>query len=108
MNIQTTEKLFSYGTLCYDSVQLGTFGRKLHGMADTIIGFKCSSVEITDPHVLATSGDVHHPILIHTGNEDDTVEGMVFDVPRSATLLRSRRPRSAPSGSRPASTARRR
>ena len=40
MSTQTIEKLFSYGTLRYDTVQLSTFGRKLDGAADTILGFK--------------------------------------------------------------------
>lgn len=35
---------------------------------------------ITDPHVIAVSGDAIHKILSYTGNKNDTVEGMVFDI----------------------------
>ncbi len=70
-----TEKLFSYGTLQYEAVQLANFGRK-----DKIPGFSLSMLEITDPDVIATSGEVFHPIVTYTGDSADAVEGMVFDV----------------------------
>ncbi len=73
-----TEKLFSYGTLRYESVQLASFGRKLEGQADILPGFALSMVKINDPHVVATSGEAEHPIIKHTGNHADKVEGMVF------------------------------
>lgn len=74
------EKLFSYGTLRYDSVQQATFGRKLQGAADTLEGYQLSQVRINDPHVIAASGDAVHPILIATDDENHKVEGIVFDV----------------------------
>ncbi|HVV68224.1 MAG TPA: gamma-glutamylcyclotransferase family protein [Gammaproteobacteria bacterium] len=75
-----TEKLFSYGTLRQESVQLEKFRRKLDGMADTLKGFSLSMVEIKDPQVVAISGQASHPILNYTGNATDHIEGMVFDV----------------------------
>ncbi|KTD82716.1 gamma-glutamylcyclotransferase family protein [Legionella waltersii] len=75
-----TEKLFSYGTLRYESVQLANFGRKLNGIKDQLPGFELSMIEITDPEVLATSGESFHPIITPTGNSTDCVEGMVFDI----------------------------
>jgi len=75
-----TERLFSYGTLQLESVQIATFGRKLAGMPDSLPGFARTLVEITDPAVLATSGETHHPIVAHTGNDADRVSGMVFEV----------------------------
>lgn len=52
-----TERLFSYGTLQYERVQLSTFGRKLKGS-----------------EVLSKSGDAVHPIVIYTGNRKDKIE----------------------------------
>lgn len=75
-----TEKLFSYGTLRYESVQLATFGRKLNGKNDTLIGYILSELKITSPDVVKISGDATHPILNYTGKESDQVEGVVFDV----------------------------
>jgi gamma-glutamylcyclotransferase (GGCT)/AIG2-like uncharacterized protein YtfP len=76
----SNEKLFSYGTLRYEEVQLSTFGRKLQGTADTLLGYRLSKIAIKDPKVVATSGDAEHPILIYTGNNADEVSGMVFDI----------------------------
>lgn len=39
-------KLFSYGTLQYESVQLSTFGRKLSGAADSLLGYKLEKIKI--------------------------------------------------------------
>ncbi len=75
-----SEKLFSYGTLQYEHVQLATFGRKLEGHHDILIGYQLSQLQITNPDVIATSGEAIHPVLIHTGIEADQVPGMVFDI----------------------------
>ena len=72
--------LFSYGTLRYAKVQLETFGRILEGQPDRLIGYRLSSVEITDPKVLALSGEAVHPMLVWTGDLKDQVEGIVFQV----------------------------
>lgn len=74
------EKLFSYGTLQYEAVQLATFGRKLNGYRDTLVGYRLSQLQITNPTVIATSGESVHPVLIHTGNSSDCVHGTVFDI----------------------------
>lgn len=75
-----SEKLFSYGTLRYEHVQLSTFGRKLEGKEDFLIGFRQSFLEITDPSVLAISSEAVHPILVYTGNPEDKILGMVFEL----------------------------
>ncbi|WP_131794570.1 gamma-glutamylcyclotransferase family protein [Fluoribacter gormanii] len=77
MNI---EKLFSYGTLRYEAVQLSNFGRKLEGEVDSLPGFGMSKVKIKDSSVIATSGEEEHPIITYTGRSADNVAGMVFDV----------------------------
>ena len=55
-----SDRLFSYGTLQQDEVQLASFGRLLKGAADALVGFKQEMVEITDPDVLAKSGKRFH------------------------------------------------
>lgn len=75
-----SEKLFSYGTLQYEAVQLATFGRKLTGSKDILKGFQLSQLTIGDAHVVSTSGESVHPILIPSQNINDEVSGMVFDV----------------------------
>lgn len=73
-----TERLFSYGTLQLESVQRAQFGRVLKGVADALVGFRPDMVEITDPDVLAKSGERFHPILQRSGDDADRVAGMVF------------------------------
>ena len=72
--------LFSYGTLQQENVQLATFGRRLHGHADQLVGFEQSLVEIEDPEVVATSGKTHHPIVKYSGSSDSRVEGTAFEI----------------------------
>lgn len=81
------EKLFTYGTLQYESVQLSVFGRELKGNKDRLKGYSLSLVEIKDPVVLATSGEGVHPILIYTGKEEDEVHGIVFSVSKNDLAL---------------------
>jgi gamma-glutamylcyclotransferase (GGCT)/AIG2-like uncharacterized protein YtfP len=75
-----SERLFSYGTLQLEAVQVATFGRLLAGRADVLPGFEQSMVLIDDPDVVATSGKTHHPILKFTGRSSDAVQGTVFDI----------------------------
>ncbi len=77
---QLAEKLFSYGTLQQEEVQHATFGRKLLGVPDDLVGYQLSMVKIADPRVLATSGKEFHPILTYTGKEEDRVAGVVFEI----------------------------
>ena len=68
-----TEKLFSYGTLQIEAVQLATFGRRLQGQPDTLVGYRLTTIR---------SGSADHRNLQFTGKASDYVEGMVFDVTR--------------------------
>jgi len=74
----TLEKLFSYGTLQQEGVQLATFGRKLEGRPDQLNGYKLGLLEIDDPEVVATSGKTHHPIISRSSSETDAVVGSVL------------------------------
>ncbi|CAG9233181.1 Gamma-glutamyl AIG2-like cyclotransferase [Paraburkholderia tropica] len=75
-----TERLFSYGTLQLEPVQLATFGRKLDAQPDEMPGFSLTMVKIDDPEVVATSGKTHHPVVAYTGNPADRVTGAVFAI----------------------------
>lgn len=72
--------LFSYGTLRDPAVQQANFGRELAGRDDALPGYAVRMLEITDPDVLAVSGESHHPILVETGDEADRVAGAVFEL----------------------------
>jgi Gamma-glutamyl cyclotransferase, AIG2-like len=72
--------LFSYGTLRDPAVQRANFGRLLDGREDRLPGYEIGMLEITDPTVLAISGQQHHPVLRPTGNAADLVAGMVFEI----------------------------
>lgn len=72
--------LFSYGTLQMDQVQLDTFGRLLDGESDSLTGYTLETVTITDSKVIKSSGTDQHPIIKHTGNPKDTIEGTMFAI----------------------------
>jgi gamma-glutamylcyclotransferase (GGCT)/AIG2-like uncharacterized protein YtfP len=76
----TMPRLFSYGTLQQDNVQLATFGRRLTGVSDALVGYRQSMAAIQDPEVVRTSGKTHHPIVTFTGASEDRVPGMMFEI----------------------------
>ncbi|MDH6254320.1 hypothetical protein M2347_004047 [Chryseobacterium sp. H1D6B] len=78
--------LFSYGTLQKEQVQMETFGRLLKGSKDVLTGFKLKMLEITDPEVLRKSSQKYHPILESSGNNQDEVEGVLFEVTEEEIL----------------------
>ncbi|WP_231642148.1 gamma-glutamylcyclotransferase family protein [Nocardia sp. NRRL S-836] len=75
-----TARLFSYGTLQREPVQLRQFGRVLAGEPDVLPGHRQDWVTITDPDVVALSGTDRHPIVRHTGDPADTAKGTVLTV----------------------------
>lgn len=75
-----SERLFSYGTLQTESVQLSTFGRRLDGHPDTLIGYCLRMIQIMDQEFVAMSRAAYHRTLEFTGNASDVVEGSVFAV----------------------------
>jgi gamma-glutamylcyclotransferase (GGCT)/AIG2-like uncharacterized protein YtfP len=44
-------------------------------------GYALSTIEITDPRVIAASGQARHPIITATGDDNDRVQGAVFEIP---------------------------
>jgi hypothetical protein len=73
-------RLFSYGTLQQEEVQLSTFGRKLAGEKDLITGYEPSLVKISDPALATRLGRTHHDNISATGDDWSNVQGTVFDV----------------------------
>jgi GNAT superfamily N-acetyltransferase len=72
--------LFSYGTLQQDSVQLSTFGRRLAGRPDELVGFERLAISIDDPQFVAASGRSQHAIVRFNGRADSRVSGTVLEV----------------------------
>ena len=75
-----TENLFSYGSLQAEAVQLATFGRRLEGRPDSLVGYRIALIPIEDPNFVNINGDTHHRNLEFTGIASDLVEGAVFAV----------------------------
>ncbi len=75
-----TERLFSYGTLQTEAVQLSTFGRRLDGRPDALLGYRLRMIKIEDEDFVVASGAEYHRTLEFTGNSSDFVEGTVFSV----------------------------
>jgi hypothetical protein len=74
------ENLFSYGTLQIEDVQLATFGRRMDGRADTLVGYRLTLIPIKDQNVIAKSGESHYRNIQFTGVATDLIDGMVFKV----------------------------
>jgi len=72
--------VFSYGSLQDEDVQVSTFGRRLTGQRDELIGFERSSVRIEDPNVAAAVGKTHHANVTFNGSDESRVSGMVFEI----------------------------
>lgn len=51
-----TERLFSYGTLQLEAVQLAIFGRSLVGAPDVMTGYRLEPLDIDDEGVRAVRG----------------------------------------------------
>lgn len=86
MTDQEPIHLFSYGTLRQSDVQMASFGRLLDGSEDALPGYRTTLVEITDPIVLATSGERFHPIVEPSSSPDDEVPGTVFRITEDELL----------------------
>jgi hypothetical protein len=75
-----SERLFSYGTLQFASVQQALFGRHLDGSADTLIGFDLIEIEVHDPEVLDMSGVEIHAALVPAEGDSAPIAGVVFEL----------------------------
>lgn len=73
-------RLFSYGSLQQEEVQVATFGRKLDGEPDLLIGYEPSLVKIADPAVAERLKKTHHDNARPTGDEWSSIQGTAFEV----------------------------
>jgi hypothetical protein len=73
-------RLFSYGSLQQEEVQLSTFGRKLDGQKDLLVGYEPSLVKIADPEVAARLKKTHHDNVQKTEDDWSNVQGTVFEI----------------------------
>jgi hypothetical protein len=83
LNHKDSEFLFAYGTLQTEAVQLSTFGRRLEGRSDALVGYRVEMTRIEDPDFVAASGTADHRNLQFTGDASDVVQGAVFTVTTS-------------------------
>jgi gamma-glutamyl AIG2-like cyclotransferase len=77
MTPEYTERLFSYGTLQTETVQISLFGRRLEGNPDALVGYCLVTIQVQDQSFVAHSGAMQRNLL-HTGNSSDVVEGSAF------------------------------
>ena len=77
---QNTQKLFSYGTLQQESVQIVAFGRTLEGQTDMLRHHKVTLIPSEDKEFVARSGAELHRNVEYTGNDSDEVPGTVFSL----------------------------
>lgn len=80
MTSDETERLFTYGTLEVEEVQLATFGRKLNSTPDALPKYRLVMITIQDQQFVTKSGTAQHRNLEFTGNSSDLVKGIVFNV----------------------------
>ncbi|MEP6783932.1 MAG: gamma-glutamylcyclotransferase family protein [Acidobacteriota bacterium] len=73
-------RLFSYGSLQDEDVQLSTFGRKLEGEKDLLVGYEPSLVKINDTGVSARLKKTHHDNVSKTEDDWSNVQGTVFEL----------------------------
>ena len=77
---EESERLFSYGTLQTESVQLAIFGRTLKGSRDTLTNYRVIMSATEDQDFINKTGAVYHRNLQFTGVASDIVEGTVLTI----------------------------
>ena len=79
-------RLFSYGSLRMEAVQIANFGRRLKGAADVMPGYRASTIRIDDPKTVALSGTNLQTIVAPSADPADEVAGVVFEVTEAELL----------------------
>lgn len=70
--------VFSFGTLRQASVQQALYGGTVPTVPDALVGWRLTTVRITDAAVIAASGSDEHPGVERSGDVDDRVDGGVL------------------------------
>ena len=65
-------RLFSYGTLQIENVQMSTFGRRLQGQADELPQF--------EPSQVPAAGGGFHANVTFNGRSESRVKGTVYEI----------------------------
>jgi len=76
----STQYIFSYGTLQDPAVQVAVFGRRIPSLPDELPGFILDRVRIVDPDVIAKSGSDDHPILRRSSAAGASVVGSALAI----------------------------
>jgi gamma-glutamylcyclotransferase (GGCT)/AIG2-like uncharacterized protein YtfP len=71
-------RVFSFGTLRQESVQQALYGGTVPTVPDALVGWRLTTVRITDPAVIAASGSDVHPGIERSGDMADRVDGGVL------------------------------
>ncbi len=75
-----TVKLFSYGTLQLEEIQVATVGRTLINEPDALVGYRVTMIPIEDHEVREQLGLTHYLNIEHSGVATDVVEGSVLSI----------------------------
>jgi SAM-dependent methyltransferase len=73
-------RVFSYGTLQRDEVQLATFGRVLRGRPDALPSYELTRIPVLDPRMVAAAGFAAHANVTFNGDGTSQVPGVVFEL----------------------------
>jgi Gamma-glutamyl cyclotransferase, AIG2-like len=87
-------RIFSYGTLQREDIQLETFGRRLVGEPDALLGFELERVAIDEPAVAARLGRSHYDNAVPAGPAS-RLPGTVLEVTDDELLTTDRYERGA-------------
>ncbi|SDD58300.1 Uncharacterized conserved protein YtfP, gamma-glutamylcyclotransferase (GGCT)/AIG2-like family [Pricia antarctica] len=68
--MEKIEFLFTYGTLQDERLHHALFHKKMEGTSDTLRCYRISEAKVNGVYDMAE----------HTGNEEDTVEGIVYKI----------------------------
>jgi hypothetical protein len=73
-------RIFSYGSLQKESVQLATYGRVLHGDPDELSDWVRTSIDVPKSHKAAAAGITHYANVERAPGSGSRVAGIVFDL----------------------------
>ena len=59
---------------------MSTFGRRLEGTPDNLVGFTIAILKIENPEVISKSGKEYHPIAKMTDSTHNRIPGSVFEI----------------------------
>jgi SAM-dependent methyltransferase len=73
-------RVFSYGALLRDEVQMATFGRLLRGQPDLLPSYELTRIPILDPEMAVAAELAAHANVTFNGDRASQVTGIVFDI----------------------------